>query len=177
MTTSTLYQTTDRASPTGRLPVAVIGAGPIGLVAVAHLIAKGESPVVFESGTAIAASIRDWAHVRLFSPWKYLVDPVAHEMLKATGWRAPSPDRLPTGGELIAEFLEPLAALRAIAPTLRMGHRVLAVTRRGMDKVRTAGRDTTPFELVVRRPDGRTERVLARAVIDASGTWRSPNPM
>jgi thioredoxin reductase len=177
MTTSTLDQTTDRASRAGHLPVAVIGAGPIGLVAAAHLIAKGERPVVFESGTAIAASIRDWAHVRLFSPWKYLVDPVAQEMLKATGWRAPSPDRLPTGEELIAEFLEPLAALPAIAPTLRMGHRVLAVTRRGMDKVKTAGRDTTPFELVVRRPDGSVRRVLARAVIDASGTWQAPNPL
>jgi hypothetical protein len=58
-----------------------------------------------------------------------------------------------------------------------MGHRVLAVTRRGMDKVKTAGRDATPFELVVRRPDGSVGRILARAVIDASGTWQAPNPL
>jgi hypothetical protein len=169
-------QTAEIAAEPRRLPVVVIGAGPIGLVAAAHLLAKGETPLVLESGAAIGASIREWAHVRLFSPWKYLVDPVARGMLEATGWRAPNADRLPTGGELLAEFLEPLAALPAIAPHLRLGHEVLAVTRHGMDKVKTAGRDTTPFELVVRGPDGNIRRQLARAVIDASGTWRAPNP-
>jgi thioredoxin reductase len=115
--------------------------------------------------------------VRLFSPWKYLVDEVARGMLEASGWRAPNPDHLPTGAELLAEFLEPLAALPALAPHLRLSHEALAVTRRGMDKVKTAGRDTTPFEVVVRRPDRSTRRLLARAVIDASGTWREPNPI
>src|SRR5688500_1681289 len=38
-----------KAEP-GRLPVAVIGAGPIGLAAAAHLIEKGETPVIFEAG-------------------------------------------------------------------------------------------------------------------------------
>jgi cation diffusion facilitator CzcD-associated flavoprotein CzcO len=161
----------------GPLPVAVIGAGPIGLVAAAHLVARGETPIVLEAGQAVGASIREWAHVRLFSPWKYLIDPVARQLLEPSGWQAPSPDRLPTGGELVAEFLEPLAALREIAPHLRLGHQVLGVTRRGIDKVRTAGRETTPFELIVRGPDGTTQRVLARAVIDASGTWRDPNPL
>ncbi|MBA3554683.1 MAG: FAD-dependent oxidoreductase [Gemmatimonadales bacterium] len=159
------------------LPVAVIGAGPIGLVAAAHLLSRGETPVVLEAGDAVGASIREWAHVRLFSPWKYLIDPVAKGLLEASGWEAPHPERLPTGSELLSEFLEPLAALPAIAPHLRLGHRVVAVTRRGMDKVKTAGRETTPFELVVRRADGSTERLLARAVIDASGTWRLPNPV
>ena len=161
----------------GALPVAVIGAGPIGLVAAAHLVSRGETPLVLEAGQAVGASIREWAHVRLFSPWKYLIDPVARQLLETTGWEAPSPGRLPTGGELVTEFLEPLAALPAIAPHLRLDHHVLTVTRRGMDKVRTAGRDTAPFELVVRGPDGTTERILARAVIDASGTWRAPNPL
>ena len=166
------------ASPLTRsLPVAVIGAGPIGLVAAAHLVAKGEIPIVFEAGGAVGASIHEWAHVRLFSPWKYLVDPVARQLLEPAGWEAPGPERLPTGGEFVAEFLEPLAALPAIAPHLHLGHRVLAVTRRGTDKVRTAGRETAPFELVVRAPDGTSRRFPARAVIDASGTWRSPNPL
>jgi glycine/D-amino acid oxidase-like deaminating enzyme len=159
------------------LPVVVIGAGPIGLVAAAHLVARGETPLVFEAGPAVGASVRQWAHVRLFSPWKYLVDPIASTMLAENGWRAPDPDRLPTGGELISEMLEPLAAHPAIAPHLRFGYRVTAVTRRGMDKVKTAGRDATPFEVAVRGPEGMTTRVLARAVIDASGTWESPNPL
>ncbi len=160
-----------------RLPVAVIGAGPIGLAAAAQLVTKGEKLLVLESGETVGASIREWAHVRLFSPWKYLVDPAARAMLEATGWTTPDGDVLPTGGELVAGLLEPLAALPEIAPHVRLGQRVLAVTRRGYDKVKTTGRDETPFELVVSKPDGSTERLLARAVIDASGTWRSPNPM
>ncbi|MFL5496685.1 MAG: FAD-dependent oxidoreductase [Gemmatimonadales bacterium] len=159
------------------LPVAVIGAGPIGLAAAAHLVARGETPLVLEAGDAVGASVREWGHVRLFSPWKYLIDPAARRMLEATGWRAPDPERLPTGGELVHAMLEPLAALPAIAPHVRLGYRVLAITRRGMDKVKTAGRDSAPFELAVRGPDGRTKRLLARAVIDASGTWQFPNPL
>jgi hypothetical protein len=159
------------------LPVAVIGAGPIGLAAAAHLVTRGETPLVLEAGDAVGASVREWAHVRLFSPWKYLIDPTSRRMLEATGWRAPDADRLPTGDELVQALLEPLAALPTIAPHLRLGHRVLAVTRQGMDKVKTAGRDGAPFELVVRGPGGGTSRVLARAVIDASGTWQFPNPL
>jgi thioredoxin reductase len=159
------------------LPVAVIGAGPIGLAAAAHLAARGMTPVVLESGADVGASIRRWAHVRLFSPWKYLVDPAARQMLQAAGWAEPDGDALPTGGELVARYLEPLAALPAIAPYLRTGRRVVAVSRRGYDKVKTTGREQAPFELVVRTAEGRTERVLARAVIDASGTYESPNPI
>lgn len=46
-----------------------------------------------------------------------------------------------------------------------------------MDKVKSAGRESTPFELLVEAASGETRRVLARAVIDASGTWRGPNPI
>ncbi|HEU0297858.1 MAG TPA: NAD(P)-binding domain-containing protein, partial [Longimicrobium sp.] len=167
----------DTASAGARnLPVAVIGAGPIGLAAAAHLLAKGETPVVLEAGEAVGAGIRGWAHVRVFSPWKYLVDPVVAEMLEGSGWERPDGEVLPTGGELVAGLLEPLAALPQLAPHLRLNARVAAVSRRGFDKVKTAGREDAPFELVVRTPAGE-ERILARAVIDASGTWTSPNPL
>ncbi|HEX6368455.1 MAG TPA: FAD-dependent oxidoreductase [Longimicrobium sp.] len=159
------------------LPVAVIGAGPIGLAAAAHLVARGITPVVLEAGDEVGASIRRWSHVRLFSPWKYLVDPAARTMLEAAGWTEPDGDALPTGGELVERYLAPLAALPQIAPHVRTGRRVEAVSRRGYDKVKTAGRERAPFELVVRTADGRSERLLASAVIDASGTYESPNPM
>jgi len=159
------------------LPVAVIGAGPVGLTAAAHLVARGMTPVVLEAGEAVGSAIRRWGHVRLFSPWKYLVDPAARGMLQAAGWTEPDGDVLPTGGELVERYLEPLAALPQLAPHLRTGRRVVAVSRRGFDKVKTTGREQAPFELVVRTADGRTERLLARAVIDASGTYQSPNPM
>jgi hypothetical protein len=162
---------------TSGLPVVVIGAGPVGLVAAAHLLARGETPLVLEAGARVGASIREWSHVRLFSPWRYLTEPVSRGLLEATGWTAPDPEAIPTGGALVASFLEPLAALDGIAPRLRLGRRVVAVSRQGFDKVKTVGRDEAPFEVVARRPDGRTEVYLARAVIDASGTYTTPNAL
>jgi cation diffusion facilitator CzcD-associated flavoprotein CzcO len=43
------------------LPVAVIGAGPVGLAAAAHLLARGETPIIFEAGDTVDHSIRAWS--------------------------------------------------------------------------------------------------------------------
>ena len=91
------------------LPVAVIGAGPIGLAAAAHLLARGETPIVFEAGSSVGAAIREWGHVRLFSPWRYLVDREATALLEQNGWVMPEPEGLPLGRELVEQYLEPLA--------------------------------------------------------------------
>src|SRR6266508_2950126 len=159
------------------LPVAVIGAGPIGLAAAAHLLARGETPVVFEDGSNVGAAIREWGHVRLFSPWRYLVDREATALLEPTGWQMPNPEDLPLGRDLVEEYLEPLAAHPEIAPTLRLHTEVLSIRRRGHDKMKDADRAEAPFVLRVRCPDGAEDEILARAVVDASGTWRTPNPL
>jgi thioredoxin reductase len=155
------------------LPVAVIGAGPIGLAAAAHLLDRGLEPVVFEAGDAVGASVREWGHVRVFSPWEIDIDPVAGRMLAEAGWDAPPAAEQPTGTEIVERYLEPLAALPAIAASLRLGERVVGVTKRGVDKLKDGGRNEAPFELVTERGS----RVLAAAVIDASGTWQTPNPL
>ena len=163
----------DRSS----FPVAVIGAGPVGLSAAAQLLARGLDPIVFERGATVGAAVADWAHVRVFSPWEYNVDPAARDLLEAAGWTMPDPEHLPTGGELIADYLAPLAAHPAIAPTLRLGAEVIAVARAGHSKLSSAGRDDALFVLVWRDAEGQRHRTLARAVIDASGTWTTPNPI
>ncbi len=159
------------------LPVAVIGAGPSGLAAAAHLLARGEEPVVFEAGASVGAAIREWGHVRLFSPWRYLVDRQATALLEPTGWEMPDPEGLPLGREWVEQYLEPLAAHPRIAPTLRLNTKVLSISRRAHDKLKDADRADAPFVLRVRCPDGVEEDISARAVIDASGTWRTPNPL
>ncbi|MBA2670477.1 MAG: NAD(P)-binding domain-containing protein [Gemmatimonadetes bacterium] len=160
-----------------RLPVVVIGAGPIGLAAAVHLVMRGEEPLVLEAGDGVGTSIRKWSHVALFSSWKYLMDPIASRMLESQGWRMPDPETAPTGGEFVERYLEPLAALPEIASRIQLNARATALSRRGYDKVKSAGRDEVPFELMVRRDGGVTEKLLARAVIDASGTYESPNPL
>jgi hypothetical protein len=157
------------------LPVAVIGAGPVGLAAAAHLTERGIFFVVLEAGAQPGAAIAEWGHERLFSPWRYNTDPAARRLLEASGWTAPQPDRLPTGADLVNLYLTPLAAHPAIAPALRLGVRVEAIGRAGYDRVRSKGREDAPFLLRMRTADGDTEELAARTVIDASGTWRTPN--
>jgi glycine/D-amino acid oxidase-like deaminating enzyme len=163
-------------SPQSPLPVAVIGAGPVGLAAAAHLLSRGLEPLIFEAGDEVGASVREWGHVRVFSPWEYNVDPVAASMLLEAGRPAPDAIGYPTGDELVSRYLEPLAALEPIAAALHLNARVEAVTKHGVDKLKDAGREEAPFELVVDEA-GAERRYLAQAVIDASGTWTRPNPL
>ena len=158
-----------------KLPVAVIGAGPVGLAAASHLLARGIEPLVLEAGAEPASSIRAWSHVRLFSPRSYNIDKAAARLLEATGWNSPDPEAYPTGGELIDRYLHPLAARTALREHVRTSSRVIDVSRVGFDKVKTDGRDQAPFEVRYRNGAG-VKSMLARAVIDASGTWQSPNP-
>jgi thioredoxin reductase len=156
------------------LPVAVIGGGPVGLAAAAQLLKRGAEPIVLEAGPTVGASVLEWGHVRIFSPWKYDIDPAARELLAATGWTEPDPEGYPTGRELVEAYVAPLG--RALGDRVRLGHRVTAVARLGFDKMKTDGRDAAPFALTVATPHGE-EQILARAVIDASGTYGVPNPL
>ncbi|MFV2021409.1 FAD-dependent oxidoreductase [Micromonospora sp. LOL_023] len=154
-----------------KLPVVVIGAGPVGLAAAAQLHERQLPFLVLEAGAHAGAAVSQWGHVRLFSPWRYNIDAAARRLLDAAGWATPDPDRLPTGAELVGDYLEPLAKLPDLADRIRYGARVVALGRAGIDRIRTAGREQAPF--VVRLADG-TE-ISASAVLDSSGTWDTPN--
>ncbi|WP_062466387.1 NAD(P)-binding domain-containing protein [Demequina maris] len=174
----TLLDLTPRAATrpaNDHLPVAIIGAGPIGLAAAAHLLRRGIDFVVLEAGDAVGASIRAWGHTRLFSPWRHLVDQAVQELLEARGWTLARPDRAPTGTELVDEYLAPLAAVPGIAERLRLGVAVTDVTRERMDRTRTRGRAAAPFVVRTRDSGGTVADVTYRAVIDASGTYLTPN--
>ena len=132
------------------LPVAIIGGGPIGLAAAAHLIERGESPLVFEAGATIGANVLDWGHVRMFSPWQFNVDAACARLLESAGWQMPPADDLPTGAELVTRYLRPLAELPALRRAIHTDTRVLAVSRRRRDKVKDSGRDAAPFQLQLR---------------------------
>jgi thioredoxin reductase len=155
------------------LPVIVIGAGSQGLAAAAHLRERGLKPLVLEAGPTPAHAVSQWGHVRLFSGWSELVDPATARLLEPTGWQAPI-EGYPTGAEWIDRYLAPLAA--ALGDDVRVGARVTGVSRKGRDRLVDAGRDEQPFTVHVTYADGTEEKIDARAVIDASGTWTSPNP-
>ena len=156
--------------------VAVIGAGPIGLAAAAHLLERGFAPVVLEAGESIAANFESFRHVQLFSPWRYNIDPAARRLLEGAGWKQPQLDFLPTAGAMVDRYLAPLARIPAVQSSIRLSHRVLDVAREGYDKVKSKGRDEAPFVIRAATPEG-TREIRAWAVIDASGTWTKPNPL
>ncbi|WP_207537636.1 NAD(P)/FAD-dependent oxidoreductase [Sabulicella rubraurantiaca] len=159
------------------LPVVVVGAGPIGLAATAHLIERNQPSVLLEAGPTPASAVREWAHVRMFSPWRFNTDAAAVRLLWETGWSAPDPDHHPTGEELVRDYLAPLAAHPALAARLRLEARVIGLSRRHHDLQRDGSRDSTPFVVQIESPSGAVEEIEARAVIDCSGTWSSPNPV
>jgi len=156
------------------LPVVVVGAGPVGLSAAVHLLERGIEPLVLESGATAGAHVRQWHNVRLFSRWAEVVDPAAEKLLAPTGWLHPDPDTYATGAEWAELYLQPLAD--ALGDRVRYGARVVGVARRGRDRIVDAGRDTEPLTVHVETAAGE-ERILARGLIDASGTWASPNPL
>ena len=155
------------------LPVVVIGAGPQGLAAAAHLLERGLAPLVLEAGDGPASAVAEWGHVRLFSPWPELVDQAAARLLAPGGWAAPG-QGYPTGAEWLAGYLRPLA--EALGGRVLYGTRVTGVSRKGRDRLVDAGRDGQPFTVHITGRDGDERKLDARAVIDASGTWRQPNP-
>ncbi|MGD9961753.1 FAD-dependent oxidoreductase [Nocardioides sp.] len=161
-----------------RYPVVIIGAGPIGLAAAANAAGRGMPFVVLEAGSDAGAAVGEWGHVRLFSSWSELVDPVARRLLDAAAWEAPDETAYPTGAEWRERYLQPLADLLAQVPDgeVRYGACVTGVGRSGRDLLVDSGREADPFAVHL-RTEGGAERLLASAVVDATGTWGRPNPL
>ncbi|MFE1577783.1 FAD-dependent oxidoreductase [Streptomyces fradiae] len=161
--------------PEQQLPVVVIGAGPTGLAAAAHLVGRGLDPLVLEAGAAAGSAVRAWGHVRLFSTWSEVVDPAAEKLLAPTGWVRPDGATYPSGADWAERYLQPLADV--LGDRIRYGATVTGVSRAGRDRIVDADRESQPFTVLIETADGSEERLLARAVIDASGTWATPSPM
>ncbi|RMI89925.1 flavoprotein [Streptomyces sp. ZS0098] len=159
---------------TQQFPVVVVGAGPAGLAAAAHLTGRGIEALVLEAGAKAGAAVREWSHVRLFSTWGEVVDPAAEKLLAPTGWTRPDPATYPSGGDWVEQYLQPLAD--ALGDKVRTSATVTGVSREGRDRIVDADREQQPFVVHVEYADGREERILARAVIDASGTWATAGP-
>jgi thioredoxin reductase len=158
------------------LPVVIIGAGPVGMAAAAHLTKRNIPFLLFEAGNNVGTSVASWEHIKVFSPWKYNIDKAAKELLLQTHWTEPEPDQLHTGREFIDRYLVPVSQLPIINHSIHTNSKVIAIGKKGLDKMKNANRDTLPF--LVRVKQGTSIHSFeARAVIDASGTWLMPNPL
>lgn len=158
------------------LPVAIIGGGPVGLAAAAHLKRRNKPFILFESGTTVGRNILNWGHIKVFSPWKYNIDKAAEELLLQTDWESPDKESLHTGKEFYEEYFIPLINHPSIKPFIFTESTVLAVGRKNIDKMKTHNRENQPFVLQVLK-GGKKFHFEAQAIIDASGTWHNGNPI
>ena len=161
------------STPDSRLPVAIVGGGPVGLTAAAHLLARhatlyrARSRPRSRRGRPRMGPCRDVLAVALH------VDRVARALLEvgrlAGAARRGVADRQRPGRPLRGAA-RPASRHRAARPRQRAGRRRSAART----STRSARRDATqqPFEIHLESG----EVVEARAVIDASGTWSRPNP-
>ena len=159
-----------------KLPIAIIGGGPIGLATASHLVKNNIPFILFEAGTSVGQNILSWSHVRVFSPWKYVIDRASKELLEQTGWTSPAEDELPTGQEFVEQYLTPLSQLPVIDPHIHLNSKVISISRKGLDKMKTLGREDKPFSIKVME-NKKIKYHEAKAVIDATGTWNLPNPI
>lgn len=160
--------------------VTIIGAGPVGLDAALAFVDAGAEVTVLEAGPSVGTHVRAWGHVRLFTPWSMTVsDRMARRLAAAGQAVSPARDDYPTGEELVARLLDPVAALPALDGVIRTGVRVLGVARRGLLKHQAIGapaRKAAPFRLLL--TDGAHEwSADADLVLDATGTWATPTDL
>jgi thioredoxin reductase len=158
------------------MKVAIIGGGPIGMAAAAHFAEQRIAFEIFEAGDSVGHNILSWGHVQLFSPWKYNMDNAAKRLLSKTDWVAPTLDRLHTGSEFVERYLNPLSHHPDIQPYINLNTNVIAISKVGLDKMKTSNREQVSFELKIEK-EGNLAITQADVVLDATGTWNQPNPL
>lgn len=155
--------------------VAILGGGPVGLDAALACSDAGWPFTVYEAADTVAAHVRAWGHVRLFTPWDLNV---SHRMRTHLP-HAPQGGDCPTGAELATRLLGPVAALPALEGRIRVRTRVSAIARTGLlkhEQIGTAVRAAAPFTLLLDTADGE-DTAEAGLVLDCTGTYSHPNTL
>lgn len=160
--------------------VAVIGAGPVGLHAALRLLEEeGTEVLLLERGAEVAANVKEWGHVRLFSSWKYNCRESVLTKLQSVGLVEQNPfdpEAFPTGGEYREKYLTKIYQYLRESPRAQviLGCNVESVTRDGFhkqDDLNGGARKSRPFHLLLSGDDQREWFESADLVLDCSGTW------
>jgi len=157
--------------------VAVLGAGPVGLEAALALRQEGHDVEVYERGR-VAESVRQWGHIKLFSPWSLKVSERGLVALREVGAAAPDGGAFPSGAQYVEEYLEPLSRHASLEGRLHTQTRVVEVGRAGVLKGELIGsqrRRERPFQLLLEDASGAERLATAEVVVDTTGCWTNPN--
>jgi hypothetical protein len=158
--------------------IAVLGAGPIGVEAALYAVSLGLPVQVYERGQ-VGDNLRQWGHVRLFSPFGTNTTPLGRATLRADSPRSklPGDADILTGHEHLAAYLEPLAASPLLRGCFVPTTTVVQVGRRGYLKgegVGDAKRGQQPFRLLLRDGAGKESVEEAEIVLDCTGCYGNP---
>lgn len=152
----------------------VIGAGPMGLETALHLIDRGFETIVLEAGR-VGDHIRQWGHIRMFSPLAMNLSNRAKEII---GDKLPRGETIQTGNEFVQTALEPLAQSEILRDKIVTGRRVLAIARTGLGKTGLPNhplRAERGFRILAQDREGREHLYHANYVFDASGVFGQGN--
>lgn len=154
--------------------LAILGGGPVGIDAAIAGLEQGYRVTVYEQASMVAANVREWGHVQLFTPWDMSVSARSRRWVPDL----PTGEACPNGAEL-ADVIERLVASMP-SGTVRLGTRVVAVGRTGLvksDEIGTGLRAGRPFRLLLSGPDGVETTESAAVVLDCTGVYARPNAL
>jgi thioredoxin reductase len=155
--------------------IAVLGAGPVGLEAAVYARSLQLPVTVYERGR-VGEYLRQWGHVRLFSPFGLNTSPLGRAAIQAEhpNHEFPADHICLTGREHLVSYLDPLAQTRFLRGCLRTETQVLYVGRNGFLKETDPGdpkRGRQPFRLLIRDAKHREQIEEADVVLDCTGTY------
>lgn len=156
--------------------IAIVGAGPVGLEAALQARRRGHPFRVYERGRA-GESMRQWGHVKMFSPFSMNRSVAGLDLLRSRGESLPDADAALTGAEFAESYLEPLA--HVLDGGVQLETEVAGISRaRALkgDFIADARRGQRPFRLLL-RSGGREWTEEADVVLDCSGTFGNANPL
>lgn len=150
--------------------IAIVGAGPVGLEAALQAVERGYVVTIYERGVA-GASVRDWGHVQMFSPFGMNASALGRKVLRET----PKDDAFLTGREYAEQYLQPIA--ESLGDRIQTGAKVRAMGRAEAlkgDWIGMPEREQRPFQLLVEQ-DGRESIEEADVILDCTGTYGQAN--
>lgn len=161
--------------------IVIIGAGPIGIEAALYARFLGYEVTLFDRGR-VGENLRQWGHVKMFTPLGMNTTPLGKSALLAQNERfnLPADELLLTGQEFVDHYLQPLAETDLVASCLKLNHTVISIARKSLrkaDLIGQAERADYPFITLYRDAQGHEATIESEVVLDCSGVYDHVNYM
>lgn len=160
--------------------LAIVGAGPIGLETALYARFLGYDVVILEQGDEVAAGVKRWGHISLFTPFAMLHSSLGLAAISTHDetYRPPKDEAVLTGEEWRQRYLLPLAQTDLLSDHIRTGTRVVQIGKYRVLKGEMVGvpeREDYRFRLLCVNGAGGESIETADVVIDTTGVIANGN--